>query len=1062
MKFNFKKTYYRVFSLVLAIVMFMISLPLAALAINDTSSSAFEENIVHITEITDRREENVKHFDMGDGTYTAISYGTAVHRKDENGEWQDINNNLSLTTVQSKEIYATSDMRTSFAKQFTPNAQLVTLAENGYSISMGILQSASNGSINADATAQYVPSAPSEITNAPARASSWTNIDDAAIVDNVSSIVYNNIKSGVDLEYILDGSDIKENIIVKSRQSSYVYDFQLILSGLVATLNDDGSISLSDIDDGTAKYTIPAPYMYDANGEISYSVTYSLLEVKPELYILTVNANDEWINDAERAFPVIVDPSIHINNNTEELIEDTSIHQNLNRTNGSTVNLLVSSIDTAFFRFQLPDLLPHAQFEKAELKLHYYYSTLNDAENIELSVMRVEEERQTENNAIVNRWDANTLTGKMSIELCSLNTVTLDADANATIDTPYTYFFDITNLVDLWLSGEKENNGLAIKRTGGDISRIFFKSSEAPRVLHRPYVVIQYFDVEDGVYMLKNATRNLYVDARYDAYTPSITMQQTYFSNNTSQTTLEKSAMFKISKNSDGKYIIRLMTNNLLSFETTNGSDVLTKLIPADDNDVETVDTYTIQYNMLLGGYTIKSNDSSRFISSKDSWDNGDTGGDNARLIHVQSTELTERAAWELIPYDGEEFSDIELNFNAEAKVGNYVHMIAAASSTKINSNQVQATFLGVPTDSYMSIYCSPYGDEQYFLPYNNGTWSLHLSYVNGEGDDYDEIISVFIDSPIPEGKYLIKNRGTGQYVYAPDYPEQYASQYPLDEDSLSVWELSHVYDGYFTIKMYDSDLYLTAPVGNEYYNNFYYVSGLSEELTDKQLWKISDFEDVLVSKYYESSNMVAGVYYPAEGVSLTNCSYVDDSNLNDEWEFVRLLPTSGSEVEYDPNLWNDPTYISANKCYSYAINYLRDPDDQGYRAANPGVDSGYKDENGNCLNYDGVPPADQIVDAVISDFVFYGKRFEFIDQYEVCPNGMYKVALVIAPGSDYHWYRQDADGLWSHKPGGDMVTRLDNSGELIIDPKTCDRGGYTVFVGYFAVEPIDTLNSNN
>lgn len=139
MKFNFKKTYYRVFSLVLTIVMFMISLPLAALAINDTSSSTFEENIVHITEITDRREENVKHFDMGDGTYTAISYGTAVHRKDENGEWQDINNNLSLTTVQSKEIYATSDMRTSFAKQFTPNAQLVTLTENGYSISMGIL-----------------------------------------------------------------------------------------------------------------------------------------------------------------------------------------------------------------------------------------------------------------------------------------------------------------------------------------------------------------------------------------------------------------------------------------------------------------------------------------------------------------------------------------------------------------------------------------------------------------------------------------------------------------------------------------------------------------------------------------------------------------------------------------------------------------------------------------------------------------------------------------------------------------------------------------------------------
>lgn len=1059
MKFNFKKTYYRVFSLVLAIVMFMISLPLAALAINDTSSSEFEENIVHITEITDRREENVKHFDMGDGTYTAISYGTAVHRKDENGEWRDINNNLSLTTVQSKERYATSDMRTSFAKQFTPNAQLVTLAENGYSISMGILQSASKGSINADDTAQYVPSAPSKITNALERASAWTDIDDAAIVDNTSSIVYNNIKSGVDLEYILDGSDIKENIIVKSRQSSYVYDFQLILSGLVAILNDDGSISLLDVDDGTAKYTIPAPYMYDANGEISYSVTYSLLEVKPELYILTVDANDEWINDAERAFPVIVDPTIHINNNTEELIEDTSIHQNLNRTNGSTVNLLVSSIDTAFFRFQLPDLLPLAQFEKAELRLHYYYSTLNDAQNIELSVMRVEEERQTVG-AVVNRWDADTLNGEMLIELCSPNTVTLDADANATSDTPYLYFFDITNLVDLWLSGEKENNGLAIKRTGGDISRIFFKSSEAPRVLHRPYVVIQYSDVADGVYMLKNATRNLYVDARYDAYTPSITMQQTYFSNNTSQTTLEKSAMFKISKNSDGKYIIRLMTNNLLSFETTNGSDVLTKLIPADDNDVETVDTYTIQYNMLLGGYTIKSNDSSRFISSKDSWDNGDTGGDNARLIHVQSTELTERAAWELIPYDGEEFSDIGLNFNSEVKVGNYVHMFATASSTKINSNQAQATFLNVPADSYTSIYCSPCGDEQYFWPHKSGTWSLHLSYVNGEEDDYDEIISVFIDSPIPEGKYLIKNRGTGEHAYAPNYSGQTVCQYTLAEDTLSVWELSHVYDGYFTIKMYDSDLYLTAPVGNEYYNNFYYVSQLSEELTDKQLWKISDFEDVLISKYYESSNMVAGVYYPAEGVSLTNCSYVDDSNLNDEWKFVRLLPTSGYELEYEPDLWNGD-YIANNNCYSYAINnYVENLE---YICPDPGESSG-------ATSYIlGLPESDDILEGAIEDFKdHFGNQvnaFIPIGRYEVCPEGMYKVALVIAPGSDYHWYRQDPDGLWSHKLSSFEVSRLDGEnrdGNLIIDPQICDRAGYTEFMGYFAILPWKVNISTN
>ncbi len=33
------------------------------------------------------------------------------------------------------------------------------------------------------------------------------------------------------------------------------------------------------------------------------------------------------------------------------------------------------------------------------------------------------------------------------------------------------------------------------------------------------------------------------------------------------------------------------------------------------------------------------------------------------------------------------------------------------------------------------------------------------------------------------------------------------------------------------------------------------------------------------------------------------------------------------------------------------------------------------------------------------------------------CPNNFYKIVLVCASdGSDYHFYRQDNNGLWSHK----------------------------------------------
>jgi len=50
---------------------------------------------------------------------------------------------------------------------------------------------------------------------------------------------------------------------------------------------------------------------------------------------------------------------------------------------------------------------------------------------------------------------------------------------------------------------------------------------------------------------------------------------------------------------------------------------------------------------------------------------------------------------------------------------------------------------------------------------------------------------------------------------------------------------------------------------------------------------------------------------------------------------------------------------------------------------------------------------------------------------------GYYLVALVTAPGYDYHWLRQDANGMWSHKPGWSPATNRDSAGKLIHDPRT-------------------------
>ncbi len=55
----------------------------------------------------------------------------------------------------------------------------------------------------------------------------------------------------------------------------------------------------------------------------------------------------------------------------------------------------------------------------------------------------------------------------------------------------------------------------------------------------------------------------------------------------------------------------------------------------------------------------------------------------------------------------------------------------------------------------------------------------------------------------------------------------------------------------------------------------------------------------------------------------------------------------------------------------------------------------------------------------------------------EPAPDGFYKVALFVAPGLDYHWYRQDRNGYWSHKLGEYPVMITDSDGNPIVDPRT-------------------------
>jgi len=135
----------------------------------------------------------------------------------------------------------------------------------------------------------------------------------------------------------------------------------------------------------------------------------------------------------------------------------------------------------------------------------------------------------------------------------------------------------------------------------------------------------------------------------------------------------------------------------------------------------------------------------------------------------------------------------------------------------------------------------------------------------------------------------------------------------------------------------------------------------------------------------------------------------------------------------YEPQWWNDGGQKQwNNNCYNYSTNYRSDT------FAQPGLAAGAEYTALTCASVRPAAIADDLIDAPSAN--------------NRCPKEGHLVALVIAPGWDFHWYRKGRNGYWSHKPGGTPATNVDNSGQLIPDPRIADRGPYTNFCTFMIV----------
>lgn len=497
------------FSLSLILVIQMVPLSSIATQLNvlisekeSTKNEDLNSYAKIVEEVEQLREEKAKYFICEDGSYIAASYSEPIHYE-ENGEWKEINNELELSTNVKSRIGNAMYVPKSGAfdiqiPQSFSDGQKISTTNKGYSIKFGVSQS-SNVSLTKSATVvDDVNELPSNVSNLKVMTSSNTvfsnnkiatyNNEEMAVKNQAGAIVYEDIFSNADLEYIVTSNTIKENIVVNKKQSNYTYSFDMDFGELIPIVNEDNSIKLVEPQDSNETiFYIEAPFMYDANNVESTDIEMSLIE-KNGIYVMTIKANAEWINSPERTFPVVIDPTIYLSFN-DVFVMDGTLNANTTRVGLELrVGRNLTNVTRTYIKPSLPSNIPTGSYVNSA------YLTLKE-DNFFRGIQGKDVNIFLYDCYDVNYWNPDSITWNNQPYSNSVNG---HRTGHSHISSVYcasskaSYSFNIKNAVTRWLNGGVNNGLMLASAYENNQLQIDFHSSRALNSDNHPQMYISY------------------------------------------------------------------------------------------------------------------------------------------------------------------------------------------------------------------------------------------------------------------------------------------------------------------------------------------------------------------------------------------------------------------------------------------------------------------------------------------------------------------------------------------------------------------------------------------
>ncbi|MBR5619052.1 MAG: DNRLRE domain-containing protein, partial [Clostridia bacterium] len=386
-------------------------------------------------ELVELRDAYTKHYRSPEGQYYAEVHAQPVHYK-QGGAWKDYDLSLQAKETEDGYFVRGTDTPVTFPQNFADGGK-ITVSHGTYSVGFGV--SAANAGFNAKSSA---------------RTMSKTE-DTSGVSDELR---YAKVLPNVDFTYTALPNGVKENVIVHKKQKSYRYTFDMDFGGLLPVKQEDGSIYL--MVSANAKkptFILDMPYMVDDAGQYSEAVTMTVQGTR-----LTLEADAEWMNASDRAFPVTIDPYCYVPTGSSSYIRSTyvtNLHPNQNYYGKVSTGRNGLYADRTYFKFSFPALPENGTFYRASLTVYQIFGMHSGAQNyIDLYDLSAYDE-----------WERSEITwndqpvgsafgayaGTPRVDSCVLSTAT---------DAVYT--FNISSIAEAHYDDEEEDNGylLAMRR----------------------------------------------------------------------------------------------------------------------------------------------------------------------------------------------------------------------------------------------------------------------------------------------------------------------------------------------------------------------------------------------------------------------------------------------------------------------------------------------------------------------------------------------------------------------------------------------------------------------